>query len=71
MAPKSAKDKAAREDAAKEAAEARYKQWKRLVPVLYDSFTNNNLVWPSLSCRLVQAACFQSEKVFLLCYVIP
>ncbi|GAQ79765.1 nucleosome assembly factor [Klebsormidium nitens] len=51
MAPKSAKDKAAREDAAKEAAEARYKQWKRLVPVLYDSFTNNNLVWPSLSCR--------------------
>ncbi|KAB1218430.1 WD-40 repeat-containing protein MSI4 [Morella rubra] len=31
----------------------RYTQWKSLVPVLYDWLANHNLVWPSLSCRLV------------------
>lgn len=28
-----------------------YTQWKKLVPYLYDWFTNHNLTWPSLSCR--------------------
>ncbi|CAA7027542.1 unnamed protein product [Microthlaspi erraticum] len=32
-------------------AEEKYSQWKTLVPVLYDSLANYNLVWPSLSCR--------------------
>lgn len=29
----------------------KYPQWKTLVPILYDSIANHNLVWPSLSCR--------------------
>lgn len=29
----------------------KYSQWKTLVPILYDSLANHNLVWPSLSCR--------------------
>ncbi|CAN4085036.1 unnamed protein product [Withania somnifera] len=33
------------------AVDEKYVQWKSLVPVLYDWFTNHNLVWPSLSCR--------------------
>jgi hypothetical protein len=37
-----------------ENADAKYERWKRLLPVLYDSFTNHNLVWPSLSCRYVK-----------------
>lgn len=28
-----------------------YSQWKTLLPILYDSFANYTLVWPSLSCR--------------------
>jgi len=28
-----------------------YSQWKTLLPILYDSFVNHTLVWPSLSCR--------------------
>jgi len=30
-----------------------YSQWKTLLPILYDSFVNHTLVWPSLSCRSV------------------
>ncbi|KAJ0251678.1 WD-40 repeat-containing protein MSI5 [Hirschfeldia incana] len=29
----------------------KYSQWKTLVPILYDSISNQRLVWPSLSCR--------------------
>ncbi|CAK9144127.1 unnamed protein product [Ilex paraguariensis] len=35
----------------KVAVDEKYTQWKSLVPVLYDWFSNHNLVWPSLSCR--------------------
>lgn len=31
----------------------KYSQWKTLLPILYDSFVNHTLVWPSLSCRSV------------------
>lgn len=31
----------------------KYSQWKTLLPILYDSFANHTLVWPSLSCRSV------------------
>lgn len=33
------------------AIDEKYIQWKSLVPVLYDWFSNHNLLWPSLSCR--------------------
>lgn len=29
----------------------KYSQWKTLVPILYDSLSNQSLVWPCLSCR--------------------
>ncbi|KAF3328341.1 WD-repeat protein RBAP1 [Carex littledalei] len=28
-----------------------YENWKSNIPVMYDWFTNHNLVWPSFSCR--------------------
>lgn len=31
----------------------KYSQWKTLVPILYDSLSNQSLVWPCLSCRSV------------------
>ncbi|XP_047327321.1 WD-40 repeat-containing protein MSI4-like [Impatiens glandulifera] len=31
--------------------EKSYKQWKSLVPVIYDWLTHHSLLWPSLSCR--------------------
>ncbi|THF95052.1 hypothetical protein TEA_029653 [Camellia sinensis var. sinensis] len=34
----------------------RYTQWKSLVPVLYDWLANHNLVWPSLSCRILHGS---------------
>ncbi|CAL9150950.1 unnamed protein product, partial [Musa hybrid cultivar] len=41
-----------RERGGKATVDKRYKQWKSLVPVLYDYwFANHNLAWPSLSCR--------------------
>ncbi|CAL9197968.1 unnamed protein product, partial [Musa hybrid cultivar] len=41
-----------RERGGKATVDERYKQWKSLVPVLYDYwFANHNLVWASLSCR--------------------
>lgn len=52
----------------KTTAEEKYSQWKTLVPVLYDSLANYNLVWPSLSCRSVFffSSVFYS-RVFCLC----
>ncbi|KAK9072032.1 hypothetical protein SSX86_008464 [Deinandra increscens subsp. villosa] len=29
----------------------KYRNWKSVVPILYDWLANHNLVWPSLSCR--------------------
>ncbi|KAL0726694.1 hypothetical protein Bca4012_022787 [Brassica carinata] len=29
----------------------KYSQWKTLVPILYDTISNQSLVWPCLSCR--------------------
>ena len=34
-----------------QSVDEKYTQWKGLVPILYDSLANHNLVWPSLSCR--------------------
>lgn len=50
----------------------RYTQWKTLVPVLYDWLANHNLVWPSLSCRLVNCPTYFLRYVFfyLLCCFI-
>ncbi|WZZ24513.1 hypothetical protein YC2023_007914 [Brassica napus] len=31
----------------------KYSQWKTLVPILYDSLSNQSLVWPCLSCRRI------------------
>jgi histone-binding protein RBBP4 len=55
-----------------------YSQWKTLLPILYDSFVNHTLVWPSLSCRwgpqLEQAGSktqrlYLSEQVSLLLFL--
>ncbi|KAJ4806967.1 Transducin family protein / WD-40 repeat family protein [Rhynchospora pubera] len=43
----------------------RYKNWKSLIPVLYDWFANHNLVWPSLSCRFLRDASFHVRGVLL------
>ncbi|GAA0185518.1 hypothetical protein LIER_32806 [Lithospermum erythrorhizon] len=51
--PKSSKSKEEKDKMKKSSGgvEAKYVQWKSLVPVLYDWFSNHNLLWPSLSCR--------------------
>ncbi|XP_008793220.1 WD-40 repeat-containing protein MSI4-like isoform X1 [Phoenix dactylifera] len=33
------------------AGDESYNQWKAAIPLVYDWFTNHNLVWPSQSCR--------------------
>ncbi|KAF2285140.1 hypothetical protein GH714_038803 [Hevea brasiliensis] len=47
----------------------KYTQWKSLVPVLYDWFSNHNLIWPSLSCRwgpqLEQATYKNRQRLYL------
>ncbi|VVA99685.1 unnamed protein product [Arabis nemorensis] len=47
----------------------KYSQWKTLVPILYDSLANHNLVWPSLSCRwgpqFEQAASKNQQRLYL------
>ncbi|KAL1210617.1 WD-40 repeat-containing protein MSI5 [Cardamine amara subsp. amara] len=47
----------------------KYSQWKTLLPILYDSFANYTLIWPSLSCRwgpqLEQAASQNQQRLYL------
>lgn len=33
------------------AVDESYNRWKDGIPLLYDWFTNHNLVWPTLCCR--------------------
>ncbi|KAI3737703.1 hypothetical protein L2E82_27713 [Cichorium intybus] len=49
--------------------DARYAQWKYLVPILYDWLANHNLIWPSLSCRwgpqIEQATYKNRQRLYL------
>ncbi|KAL7617306.1 WD-40 repeat-containing protein MSI4 [Lactuca sativa] len=49
--------------------DARYTQWKYLVPILYDWLANHNLLWPSLSCRwgpqIEQATYKNRQRLYL------
>ncbi|KAG7530311.1 WD40 repeat [Arabidopsis thaliana x Arabidopsis arenosa] len=45
-----------------------YSQWKTLLPILYDSFANHTLVWPSLSCRWgpqLEQAASKTQRLYL------
>ena len=44
----------------------KYSQWKTLVPILYDSLSNQSLVWPCLSCRSV-FLCSRVCNFLLIC----
>ncbi|CAN7070410.1 unnamed protein product [Brassica oleracea var. botrytis] len=47
----------------------KYSQWKTLVPILYDSLSNQSLVWPCLSCRwgpqFEQALAKNQQRLYL------
>ena len=46
----------------------KYSQWKTLVPILYDSLSNQSLVWPCLSCRsCFFFLCSRVFKFWLIC----
>ncbi|XP_010433073.1 PREDICTED: WD-40 repeat-containing protein MSI5-like [Camelina sativa] len=52
----------------KATVEDKFSQWKALVPILYDSFANHALVWPSLSCRWgpeLEQAASKTQRLYL------